>query len=91
MTQNTEGSVNPTNMFWHQIESFLFGIVVGFTVWGAGIGFVWLLNWLGAYLNIYPPDSQIAAYVIELMYLNIPWIAGIAAGFIGYRLLLRLE
>jgi hypothetical protein len=73
------------------VISLLAALAVAGVVWGAGVGVVAGLNYAGEYFEIGPPTQPMIAGAIHTAYTIVPILAGIAAGWVAYRFVIRLS
>ena len=73
------------------VISALGALVIGGLVWAGGYGTVAALNYAGEAFGIYPPASGLINNATQFGYVAVPILAGLAATWISYRFLLKLD
>jgi hypothetical protein len=71
--------------------SLLGAIVIGAVIWAGGFGTVLAINYGGEMLGIYPPANPLINTAIQIGYMAVPILAGVAAAWFSYRFLLNLD
>jgi hypothetical protein len=71
--------------------SALGALVVGAVIWAGGFATVLAVNYAGELLGIYPPANPLINSAIQIGYTAVPILAGLAAFWLSYRFLLKLD
>lgn len=71
--------------------SLLGALVIGGVVWAGGYGTVAAINYAGPMFQIYPPANSLIATAIQIGFIAGPILAGLAAAWLAYRFLLKLD
>ncbi len=90
MTETNYETQETTVSFGDGVVALLSSLGMGGFAWGAVWATIELVQFGLASFNILPPDSATNAYYIELVLLNLPWLAGVLVGFVNYGKVLKL-